>query len=319
MWIISFWIFPVIGSCMWLAMLLTMLIQWAAVEGRPHYESMELSQTIAFISDVGAHGLKPLFITGCSITSVVFSASFVSERWLRHRGQLARNRGRADKTFAIISIVFSMCGGLGLILLSIFDTVRFPLQHNGCLVLFMGGYILSAIFVCAEYQRLGIHYREHTILAASFWIKLVFILVELALAVAFGVTGQQGMKNQAAVLEWIIAYIFTFYVLSFVVDLLPAIRTRNHIPQGKRITEMTMAQNGAQQSPSTMTTTTPRPPQTSAYYEQPLTTDSMGDRGNVYRGYVVDQQPTQVQFTQSSAGGYVPYGQSHAQEGDLRV
>ncbi|KAL2370850.1 hypothetical protein RJ035_000914 [Blastomyces gilchristii] len=265
---------------MWLAMLLTMLIQWAAVEGRPHYESMELSQTIAFISDVGAHGLKPLFITGCSITSVVFSASFVSERWLRHRGQLARNRGRADKT---------------------------------------GGYILSAIFVCAEYQRLGIHYREHTILAASFWIKLVFILVELALAVAFGVTGQQGMKNQAAVLEWIIAYIFTFYVLSFVVDLLPAIRTRNHIPQGKRITEMTMAQNGAQQSPSTMTTATPRPPQTSAYYEQPLTTDSMGDRGNVYRGYIVDQQPTQVQFTQSSAGGYMPYGQSHAQEGDLRV
>ncbi|PGH07645.1 proteasome component ECM29 [Blastomyces parvus] len=317
MWIISFWILPVIGSCMWLAMLLTMMIQWAAVEGGPHYESMEPSQTIAYISDVGAHGLKPLFIAGCSITSVFFSASFISERWLRHRGHLARNRGRADKAFAIISIVFSMCGGLGLILLSIFDTVRYPTQHNGCLVLFMGGYILSAIFVCAEYQRLGIHYREHTILAVSFWIKLVFILLEVALAIAFGVTGQRNMKNQAAVLEWIIAYIFTFYVLSFVIDLLPAVRTRNHIPQGKRISQMTMAQNGAPQSPTT--TTIPRPPQTSAYYEQPLTTDSMGERGNTYRGYVADQQPTQRQFTQSSAGGYVPHGQSHAQEGDLQV
>ncbi|OJD24800.1 hypothetical protein ACJ73_03835 [Blastomyces percursus] len=184
--------------------------------------------------------------------------------------------------------------------------------------IYRGGYILSAIFVCAEYQRLGIHYREHTILAASFWIKLVFILVEIALAIAFGVTSRQGLKNQAAVVEWIIAYIFTFYVLSFVVDLLPAVRTRSHIPQGKRITEMAMAQNGPQQSPTT-TTTIPRPPQTSAYYEQPLTTDSMGDQGNVYRGYVVDQQPTQGQFTQSSAGSYVPYGQSHAREGDLRV
>ncbi|KKZ61002.1 hypothetical protein EMCG_04337 [[Emmonsia] crescens] len=294
-----------------------MLIQWAAVEGRPHYESMEPSQTIAYISDVGAHRLKPLFIAGCSVTSVFFSLSFISERWLRHSGQLARNRGRTDKTFAIISIIFSLCGGIGLILLSVFDTVRYPLQHNGCLTLFMGGYILSAIFVCAEYQRLGIHYREHTILAASFWIKLTFILVELALAVAFGVTGQQGKKNQAAVIEWIISYIFTFYVLSFIIDLLPSVRTRNHIPQGKQITEMTMAPNTAQQT----MTTIPRPPRTTGYYEQPLTTDSMGDRGNTYSGYVVDEPtPDQSSTTpQRPARGYVPYSQSHAQEQNLHV
>ena len=42
----------------------------------------------------------------------------------------------------------------------------------------MGGYVLSAVFICAEYQRLGVHFREQRILRVSFWVKLVFIIVE---------------------------------------------------------------------------------------------------------------------------------------------
>lgn len=48
---------------------------------------------------------------------------------------------------------------------------------------FSVGYIISAIFACAEYQRLGIHFRQYRILRASFWIKLFFILTEIALAI----------------------------------------------------------------------------------------------------------------------------------------
>ncbi|PGH04432.1 hypothetical protein AJ79_07089 [Helicocarpus griseus UAMH5409] len=297
MWIISFWVFPVIASCMWLAMLLTMLIHWGAVDGKPHYSSMEPNQTIAYISDVGAQGLKPLFITGSAVTAVFFNLSFVSERWLRHSGQLARNKSWTDKAFAIISIIFALAGGIGLILLSIFDTVNYSRAHNGCLVLFIAGYILSAIFVCAEYQRLGIHYRDHRILAASFWIKLAFIVIEIALAIAFGVTGQRtGKKNTAAILEWVIAFIYTFYVLSFIVDLLPSVRTRHHLPQGKRVEMASINQ----------------PPQADAdgFVEEPLTTDSMGDRANIYRGYVVDR-PTTPGMAQPA--GYAPYGRGYGQ------
>lgn len=49
--------------------------------------------------------------------------------------------------------------------------------------IFSVGYIISAIFACAEYQRLGIHFRQYRILRASFWIKLFFILTEIALAI----------------------------------------------------------------------------------------------------------------------------------------
>ena len=51
------------------------------------------------------------------------------------------------------------------------------------LITLSAGYVVSAIFVCIEYQRLGIKYRQHSILRTSFWIKLTFIFVEVALAV----------------------------------------------------------------------------------------------------------------------------------------
>lgn len=88
------------------------------------------------------------------------------------------------------------------------------------------GYIISAIFICAEYQRLGIHYREHRILAMSFWIKLMFIFVEIGLVIAFGVLQYKNHYNPAAYIEWIISLIYIFYVWSYIIDFLPATKTR---------------------------------------------------------------------------------------------
>lgn len=83
-----------------------------------------------------------------------------------------------------------------------------PLPDRDFLVLIRGGnsagYLVSSVFICLQYLRLGIAYRRvHRILFFSFWIKLIFILVELALAVAFGVYLRRGgRQNLAAVLEW---------------------------------------------------------------------------------------------------------------------
>ena len=67
-------------------------------------------------------------------------------------------------------------GAVGLILLTIFDNYHHNRMHNICLGVFIIGYIVSAIFICWEYQRLGIHYRQHSILRISFWVKLAFII-----------------------------------------------------------------------------------------------------------------------------------------------
>ncbi|KAL2003466.1 hypothetical protein VTN02DRAFT_3777 [Thermoascus thermophilus] len=277
MWIISFWLFPVISSFMWIAMLLAMLGNWA-VRDTPIYPSMERGQTIAYISDIGAEGLKPLFIAGSCVTVVFLDLSFLAERWLRHAGQLVPNKGRLDKFFAVASIFFSIAGALGLILLSIYDTLRHPSKHVGFLIMFMVSYLISALCLCAEYLRLGIYYRsQHRILFISFWIKLSFVVIEVALAIGFGVCSHHPhRRNASAVLEWVIALVFTFYIFSFIIDLLPSVRTRHHVPQGEKRLEM--AETG------------PNPPRPAAQqetvYEAPLTTDSTGPNANTYRGQV---------------------------------
>jgi hypothetical protein len=116
---------------------------------------MNATQTIAYISDVGAESLKPLFIAGSCVTTVFLDLSFLSERWLRHRGRLVKNTSTTEKALSGLSLVFALVGTAGLILLSIFDTLRYPRLHDIFLLLFVVGYVVSAIFICWEYQRLG--------------------------------------------------------------------------------------------------------------------------------------------------------------------
>ena len=224
-------------------MLLAMLIVWAATEHSPHLPSMEPNQRIAYISDIGAFHLQPLFITGCVITTVFLDLSFATERYLRHTGRLAKNLGRAERTLSVLSIICAIGGTCGLILLSIFNAYHYRNIHDGCLLLFMGGYLLSAIFICAEYQRLGVHFRQHRVLRASFWLKLGFILLEIALCVVFAVVMFRSNQNAGAVFEWVISFVFTFYILTFFIDLLPASRSaQEHTSAG--IMHQMEARNG---------------------------------------------------------------------------
>lgn len=95
-------------------------------------------------------------------------------------------------------------------------------------------------------------------------------MIEVGLAIGFGIcvgSNSQSKKDPGAILEWVIAFVFTGYILSFVVDLLPSVRTRTRLPQGEKRTEMADEE--------------PRPPHHTSL-EEPLTTDSTGP--NYYRG-----------------------------------
>ena len=55
---------------------------------------------------------------------------------------------------------------------------------------------------------------------------ICFDRVEIILAIVFVIFTFTKRQNKAAVFEWIIALIFTFYVLTFFIDLLPASRSK---------------------------------------------------------------------------------------------
>ena len=71
----------------------------------------------------------------------------------------------------------------------------------------------------------------------------MFIIVELIFAVIFVATSFDGKQNVAAVFEWIVAFVFTFYVLTFFIDLLPAARsTQEH--SNAELMHLKRAENG---------------------------------------------------------------------------
>lgn len=140
---------------MWLATLLGLLLHWIVDTHRVKYASMQGDQTIAYISDVGASELKPLFVAGCIITTIFLDLSFGSDRFLRHKGRLVPNTSKGEKVLSGLTIFFAVVGTVGLTCLSGFDTLHYPRLHDVFLLLFIVGYLLSAIFICWEYQRLG--------------------------------------------------------------------------------------------------------------------------------------------------------------------
>ncbi|KAI0397275.1 hypothetical protein F5Y17DRAFT_415951 [Xylariaceae sp. FL0594] len=224
---VSYWIFPILSGLIWLGTLLGLFLYWIIDTHETRYASMQDGQTIAYISDVGAAKLKPLFVVGCVLTTVFLDISFICDRLLRHKGVLVPNTSIGEKVLSGLCIFFAFVGTIGLTFLSGFDTARYPKLHDIFLLLFIAGYLLSAVFICWEFRRLAKNNRQHRILKISFYVKLAFIFVELALAIAFAVNNFRKNYNVAAILEWIVSVIFSFYVFSFVIDLWPAVATRH--------------------------------------------------------------------------------------------
>jgi uncharacterized membrane protein YbjE (DUF340 family) len=162
-----------------------MIITWAAT-GTPHYASMD--GNIPYISDVGASYLKPLFITGASITAVGFVASLFVERILRSHGRLIENFRKRERVFSWLAILGSVIGGAGLILLTIFDTLRHSSLHRLFLLIFMVGVALSAVFSIIEFRWIAKDFKGARRLRRAYIMKGIIAGILIILAIAFGVS-----------------------------------------------------------------------------------------------------------------------------------
>jgi len=130
-------VFPLVSSIIWLAMLISMFATWK-LDGSPLYPSEASGQTIAYISVVGAGKLKPLFISMGAASVIIFDLGFLAERYLRHKGDiLVHDNSWTARIFGVLSVFFAIAGAAGLILLTCFDTLRHPHLHDYFLVLFM--------------------------------------------------------------------------------------------------------------------------------------------------------------------------------------
>lgn len=80
--------------------------------------------------------------------------TLASERLLAHKQRLLPAQRKSEEVLSYCAIGSAILGGIGLILLSIFDTLRYQMLHRVFLFIFMLGVTLSAIFTIVE-VRLG--------------------------------------------------------------------------------------------------------------------------------------------------------------------
>lgn len=117
--------------------LLAMLLVWVR-QGSPRLPEFTPDQYRPYISDIGATSWgKPTFIAGSATAIVVFTFTFLVERWLRHKGRLAKNYYTSEKILSAFASLFAIIGAAGLILLTIFDTKNYPPVHRAMTAVFM--------------------------------------------------------------------------------------------------------------------------------------------------------------------------------------
>ncbi|KAG6857215.1 hypothetical protein H0H87_007634 [Tephrocybe sp. NHM501043] len=143
---------------------------------------------------------------------------------------------RRELVFSCLAILGAFIGGAGLILLAVFDTKRHPSAHRAFLLVFIVGVALSAIFTIIEYRWISKGFSEIRRLRIAYIAKAIIAGLLILLSIAFAAT-LFVKPDVGAILEWIIAFGFTFYLLTFVYDL----RQAKGVPKGQYKRERMLA------------------------------------------------------------------------------
>lgn len=226
------WLLPVLAAIFWWGMLIALLACWGA-QGEPVYEWMQpTDQTILYISDIAATNLQPIFISCSGMQGLLFVLAIAAEMYLRDNGRLRAgsvNRSRARGAL-IAALSFAIIGELGILFVSIFNIRHFDDAHDGLLVIFIVFVGISSLSSIAQMIILGKDYPRKRHVMVSLYARTIWFIIELGLAIAFAAC-HKTHRNAASVCEWLISFIYPFYMFIMSWDLWPAHdKIKGHYP-----------------------------------------------------------------------------------------
>ena len=213
---------PLSAGTIWLITLLSLLTCWLA-EGRPRYPSQS-NPYVAYISNIGAFHLKPLFIVGAILTSLTLVGTILTVHLAFHEQQ--SHRRRYTRTFSILACIFAIASCPCQICLPIFDDYRNPQTHHVLLPLVLLGTALTALCTMTTFwgemwparkeETLHEIRRRRCIIASS-----TLFLTEAIIGICFTAFLWTGYYRVAGILEWVMSLLFTGYFWAFVGFLIP--------------------------------------------------------------------------------------------------
>lgn len=208
-------ILPFTTGAVWFVTLLTLLIYWLASD-RPRYPGQS-NPYVAFISDIGAFVLQPLFIAGGTISAAALLGTIVAAHFNLHWYHLRGNKGlqrRYKKIFSILAYLFQLAGCPCQIALTVFDNHGHPRLHRVLLFLALMGTTLSAI--CTSVAFWDLMKKENTkgneSLRRSVILSSSLFLVDICLGIAFITLLSMSFYRISGILEW---YVLSIFLLSF--------------------------------------------------------------------------------------------------------
>ena len=210
---------PIITGVAWLTTLSVLFIYWFA-QGRPRYPAQS-NPYVAFISDIGACALQPLFIAGGTMTAITLLGTIVCVHLVFHREYGLKNRGkpqRYKKVFSVLACLFQGVSCPCQICLTVFDNKRYPRIHRMLLLGAFAGTALSA--VCTTVVFCGEMWREEQakevkIRRQSVITSTIIFGIEFCMGIAFTILLYLRFYRISGILEWVMAFLFTFYFLAF--------------------------------------------------------------------------------------------------------
>ncbi|EXJ82131.1 hypothetical protein A1O1_08200 [Capronia coronata CBS 617.96] len=235
------WLFPLIAGTSWGLTLSILLIYWLA-QGRPRYPD-QWNPYVAYISNIAAFELKPVFITGCTITAVSFALTVVAVHYARYSSHLYGlvEDAKWKKSTSVFAMLCGLWASLSLLLLTIYDTYHAADRHRILLLSCFAGlgitlittgvvwfdqtwgpsrleglrkWLLLPLFLASVLRFLKDTETDKSRIRCI--ASNVLVVVIVALATSFTVLLYNSWWKTARILEWVLTYMGAFWLLTFI-------------------------------------------------------------------------------------------------------
>ncbi|KAF6238899.1 hypothetical protein HO173_002771 [Letharia columbiana] len=212
---------PLTSGTVWLITLLALLIYWLA-EGCPRYPG-QANPYVAFISDIGAFRLQPLFMTGGIISSLTLTGTIIAVHLARRERRVSTQKPgdeqpRYEKWVSILACLFDVAACPCRICITFFDNHGHPSLHRRFLFLALAGTALSCI--CTAFVLWGEMWsgpaKGNELLRRSCVFSNSLLVSEVLLGSTFTGLLWTGQFKSGGFVEWVMAFVFTFYFWAFI-------------------------------------------------------------------------------------------------------
>lgn len=220
---------PLAAGTVWSVTLLSLLLYWLA-EGRPRYPNQS-NPYVAYISDIGAFRLQPLFIVGAILSSLTLVGTILAVHlvlYQRHRRKPHTFKERPwpyTKWVSILACIFALASCPCQICLPVFNNHYYPQSHHLLLSLSLAGTALTALCTTIVFwhemrprKNAGSKedppeekLRRRCIISSN-----TLFIIEVALGTCFSAFLWTQHYRVAGILEWTMSFLFTFYFWAFV-------------------------------------------------------------------------------------------------------